>query len=708
MKRKQIKVMPFFWRRHGGFLLPVAGVAILWAFCVPSPSWSAENETKRAARYYGWASQLLTDLQKVPEPELGIKQYLLVAKAFRRVYRTSPISSYCDESLLHEANIYRKIAARFGSEKRRRDAIKTYNFLIREYPHSKLKPEALDAIAEISTGQNSHLSPDKSFLTMKSDGSHAKRVASKNKVKSAKATLEIENLVIAPSPASRESDLLRHIGDGVPLVEDIRSWSHPSATRIVIDVDAQVKYRFERLQNPERLFIDLLKSRVGPKFSNRRTAVFSVGDDRVRQIRVAQNRKSTVRVVLDLNQFVHADFQRLTNPARLVIELRSKTDQMLLAEKSLPAHNGGTVYGGVLTAQASSGTEPTATLTDKTLSDLPSRFEFQAPFLQEPMSVNSLPQLTPPAIDSLSGIETTDQFLSSMALADGDWNVRYPPKGAMVGVSPLLRKPVSSELVRAPKEASATSRGKRNMIRALGLKVSRVVIDAGHGGHDTGTIGKGGLREKDLVVDISRRLGELIQTHLGADVIYTRSTDRFVSLKERTKLANDSKADLFVSVHANSSKLRSIRGVETYYLSLTTNPSALGVASRENAAAQRSIHELENLLSKIALTEKIEESREFAGKIQKSLYGGLARKTKGLSDRGVRKAPFMVLVGAKMPAVLAEVGFLSNPKDEKLLKSSSYRQNIAKHLFEGVSAYADTLSKVALTKGASVTESGVD
>ena len=605
--------------------------------------------------------------------------------------------------------MYRKIAVRFGSERRRRDAIKTYRFLIREYPHSKLTSEALGAIAEISVDQGFRLAQDKSFSTAKSDGLHERRVSSERQTGPATATLAVENSVVTLTPVSRESELVQYAGDGFPLVTDVRSWSHPDATRIVIAVNDQVKYRFERLQNPERLFIDLLKSRVGPKFSNRHTAILPVGDDRVRQIRVAQNRKSTVRVVLDLNQFVYTDFQRLTNPARLVIELRSKTDRVLVAGKPLLPRNDGTVQGdAALAVLAPVGAESTSILASAPLSDSPGRFEFQAPSPQEPVSVSLLPQVAPPAIVPLGGVEIADESLLSTASANGKWNVLYPPKGVTTGVHPLLRAPVSPELVRSPREASVTSRGKRNMIRALGLKVSRVVIDAGHGGHDTGTIGKGGLREKDLVVDISRRLGELIQTHLGADIIYTRSTDRFVSLKKRTKLANDSKADLFISVHANSSKLRSIRGVETYYLSLTTNPSALGVASRENAAAQRSIHELENLLSKIALTEKIEESREFAGKVQKSLYSGLAQKTKGLSNRGVRKAPFMVLVGAKMPAVLAEVGFLSNPKDEKLLKSSSYRQNIAKHLFEGVSAYAETLSKMTLTEGASVTESGVD
>ena len=348
------------------------------------------------------------------------------------------------------------------------------------------------------------------------------------------------------------------------------------------------------------------------------------------------------------------------------------------------------------------------------------RFEFKAPPPAVLAPYGALPAARSPEVAGKADLEAARSFLALARVATQKLKALPPleqPKPPVPSPAPepetiaKLEPPEPAptlELAEPPQAARATSRGKRNLIRTLGLKVGRVVIDAGHGGHDTGSIGKAGLREKDLVVDIGRRLGELIETNLGADVIYTRTTDRSVSLKERTKLANDSEADLFISVHANSSRLRSIRGVETYYLSFTTNSWALGVASRENAAAQRSIHELESLLSKIALTEKIEESREFAGKVQKSLYGGLAKQTKGLRNRGVRKAPFMVLIGAKMPAVLAEVGFLSNPEDEKLLKSSSYRQTIANHLFEGVRGYSDTLSKVTLTESAASTADGVD
>ena len=174
------------------------------------------------------------------------------------------------------------------------------------------------------------------------------------------------------------------------------------------------------------------------------------------------------------------------------------------------------------------------------------------------------------------------------------------------------------------RQAQPTADGQRSLIRALGLKVGRIVIDAGHGGHDTGTIGPNGLLEKDLVLDVSLRLGQLLQAKMGADVIYTRDDDTFVPLETRTAIANQQQADLFISIHANSSQDASARGVETYYLNFNPSPDALEVAARENAVSEKSVHELGDLVKKIALKEKVEESREFATDVQHSLYQGLA------------------------------------------------------------------------------------
>ncbi len=261
-----------------------------------------------------------------------------------------------------------------------------------------------------------------------------------------------------------------------------------------------------------------------------------------------------------------------------------------------------------------------------------------------------------------------------------------PPAPAAVAPAP----PVSP--VEIPKAAKHTSTGKNSLTRALGLKLERIVIDAGHGGQDQGTQGPKGLLEKDLVLDVATRLGKLVGDRMGAEVIYTRTDDTFVPLKQRTALANDKKADLFLSIHANSSSYPRIAGVETYYLNFTDSKEALDVASRENASSEKSIFELQDIIQKITLHDKAEESKEFAGRVQAALYAFSARNVPGEKNRGVRKAPFVVLIGASMPSVLAEIGFLSNPREEALLKKPDYRQKLAEALFRGVTRYAESLS----------------
>jgi N-acetylmuramoyl-L-alanine amidase len=246
------------------------------------------------------------------------------------------------------------------------------------------------------------------------------------------------------------------------------------------------------------------------------------------------------------------------------------------------------------------------------------------------------------------------------------------------------------------REARPTAGGDRSLIRALGLKIGKIVIDPGHGGHDTGTIGPDGLQEKDLVLEVGRKLGKLLESRLGAEVVYTRKDDTFIPLETRTAIANQQRADLFISIHANSSSDETARGVETYYLNFTSSPEALEVAARENAVSEKSIYELQDLVKKIALKEKIEESREFAGDVQESLHSGLASKSPAIRNRGVKKAPFIVLIGANMPSILADISFVSNPTDEHRLETSEYRQRIAESLYRGIAKYVNGLSGVKL------------
>ncbi|MGA2435015.1 MAG: N-acetylmuramoyl-L-alanine amidase, partial [Bryobacteraceae bacterium] len=298
----------------------------------------------------------------------------------------------------------------------------------------------------------------------------------------------------------------------------------------------------------------------------------------------------------------------------------------------------------------------------------------------------------PPALAASRPVESAAlNFQPRHAAPPGAVSPTPAARTAVVTLDKPAIKPESKPQPEVALAATLDSLGDRSLIRVLGLKLDRVAIDPGHGGHDTGTIGPTGLLEKDLVLDVAQRLGALITQRLGSEVVYTRTDDTFVPLQERTRIANEKKAGLFLSIHANSSRLPAIAGTEAYYLNFTTSPSALEVAARENSTSETSIYDLQTLVQKIALKEKVQESREFASTIQGALYTGVTRN-KSVKNRGVKKAPFVVLIGANMPSVLAEIAFLSNPKEEKLLKRPEYRQRIAESLFKGVSQYANALS----------------
>jgi len=228
----------------------------------------------------------------------------------------------------------------------------------------------------------------------------------------------------------------------------------------------------------------------------------------------------------------------------------------------------------------------------------------------------------------------------------------------------------------------------------------RIVVDAGHGGWDLGTVGRRGLLEKDLVLEISQRLGKLLESRLGADVIYTRPDDNYVTLDERASLANQSQADLFVSVHANYSDLPSARGVETYYTNFFTAPGSKEVGSNTGAPQPVSLKPATSSLSAAELHERIEQSRRLAASVQRSLYGTLSVQNPGLRDRGIKEASFVVLTESAMPGILAEVSFVSSPTDEQKLRSDGYREQIAEALYRGIARYA------AAGKGVKVASAG--
>lgn len=438
-------------------------------------------------------------------------------------------------------------------------------------------------------------------------------------------------------------------------VTAIRYFSLADVTRVAIEVSGEFQFHSERLHNPERVFFDIFRAR--PSFDGKRLSSVTVDDKLLGRVRVAETVPGVTRIVLDLTVPVEVSASSLSNPDRLMIELRAT------AGPAIP----------LAPAMETQAVPPPAA---------PER----APVPRAPAAV--LVARPPVVAPSVSAAVVPPPPVAEKARAA----VAPPPPAA-----PKIPDPPPS------RGARRTSEGGSTMIRALGLKINRVVIDPGHGGHDQGTVGPHGLLEKDLVLDVARRLGKLIQDQSGSEVVYTRSDDTFVPLEGRTAIANERRADLFISIHANNSTLPRIAGVETFYLNFTTATDALDVASRENASSQKSVFELQDLLQKITLQNKLEESRELAVRVQSSLYSFSARYSPGIRNRGVKKAPFVVLIGAQMPSILVEIGFLSNAREETLMKRPDHRQRVAEALFRGVSRYTDGLSHFQMATNAKAT-----
>lgn len=475
------------------------------------------------------------------------------------------------------------------------------------------------------------------------------------------ATL-ITSLILATAAAAQQQ------------ITAVRFWSLGGVTRIAIETDGPVEYRAGRLTNPDRFFFDL-PGALPPRGQRKTVQVIPVEDGVLKQIRVALTRPGVTRIVLDLATPAEFRASQLANPDRLMIEVRAvgTTPEVSHAAPSSPVPVTSAPGAGALAEKA-----PEMSRAAPLPEEPPPSAPGPVPAVSTPAPAEpAAPSAGPAAQVGSEAVRTASVPSAEAAPSAQPWPSPGPPQ-------PPARS------------AQRDSQGKRSLIRALGLKVGKIVLDPGHGGHDTGSIGPGGLREKDLVLDLALRLGQLISERLGAEVVYTRTDDSYVPLETRTEIANQAKADLFISLHANSSRVRSAAGPETFYLNFTTDPHALEVAARENAPSTRSIHELQDLIRKIAQKEKVQESREFAAHIQKALYNSL----RSGKNRGVKKAPFLVLIGAEMPSVLVEVAFLSNPREERLLKQPEYRQRLAEALYRGLFQYASTLSHFQVARGA--------
>jgi N-acetylmuramoyl-L-alanine amidase len=621
----------------------------------------------------------------------GRSYYQSAVDTYGFLAREYPTSKFCQDAWLRAGKLQKTQLGDTAA------ATETYAEFVKRYPRSPRRREAQEALAEIALLQNSE------------HGSSP--AASANATKSAPATRSENSAasdyaVATPNTASDSSasvtsvrDSPRRGGDAhsggaesdaenVPRLRRIRASANGEATRVVIDLEGSVQYSSARITNPDRIFFDLHAARLTPEVAR---GTVQVDGRLLTAVRMAQNQAGVVRVVLDVNGVKDYTASLSSNPPQLIIDLygsspaeapvrsaKLKRDARMPAPVPVPAEDARANTLPDYGTAADINTDGTTSAANRSATIMPA-------------AVTS--------VDDRSSNAMPATVASTSAPMTGTNNGVVTEKSARAKPLKVTNTSAKPDVARPATAPPVTHDGQSTLTRTLGLKIGRIVIDAGHGGHDTGTIGPTGLMEKDLCLDVALRLGKIIQQKLpGADVVYTRSDDTFIPLEERTNIANQAKADLFISIHANSSQDHAARGIETYYLNLRGSPEAMEVAARENATSSQGIHDLQDVVRQIARTEKIDESKEFAEDVQNSLSTKIQKSAKTVKNRGVRKAPFVVLIGADMPSILTEISFLSNPADEQLLKKPEQRQHVAEGIFTGVSSYLESLNSVAFNQ----------
>ena len=717
------------------------GAALLLAFALPLFALAAAQSPAARSSAFAHAERLREALEGRPEQQRTRLQYEHVLAAYRAIYHSDPGSPKADASIAAVADLLAEEGRIFQDDKALRDAIGQYEFLRHQYPASRYRFTALLTEAEIEQRDLGdlrqaqaiyqdflHLYPQHPLAVearAELRNIHRQELASSRSPSprtSARAQTPPQRSISAPAshtetPTPATGDNTGIVGDEpstpasglessptpisaedarilnapppprrgtLPFITGVRHWSTPSYTRVAIDLQQVVRYQAARVSSPDRIFFDLYGTRLSPELSGRALEV--TGDAFLTRIRAAQTSPNSTRVVLDVSSLSDYSAFFLQNPPRLIIDVhgsRNPIRQQQIAAAQPPPSS------PVRTTQPP---QPRSSITETDVPDSESAPESGSALTDVPRLSSQPNQVratrrptTGPVVASVPG--TTPAPARAFPRSSPSRTDDIPPAEA------------GSTGIPAP--APAGQHAPNSMVRALGLKINRIVIDAGHGGHDSGTLSASGLEEKDVVLDVALRLGALLRQRLGADVIYTRSDDTFIPLETRTAIANQAQADLFISIHANSSPDTAARGVEVYYLNFTSSADALEVAARENASSDESIHQLSDLVKKIALEDKINESREFAADVDQSLYSGLSFGNPGLKDRGVKKAPFVVLIGANMPSILAEISFLTNPDDARELREPQYRQRIAESLCRGVSRYVSSLNGMRVAQAGS-------
>ena len=710
-------------------------VVVFLFLLLPAHSFASRNwDSQGAAAAFKLAREKRAEISESAKPTLD--QYLECARIYRKVHSKDPHYGRTGDAIYEEGLIYLEAAEKFSNREYYKTAAARFRLIVKEYGGNVNCPEALIRLGSIYAKQlDDQNAADEAYRSLRSQYGYSAEAIKRIRSESAPAAARTEAVAKPEKPELKKTPPQSEaLPNSVSTVHSLRFWSTNDYTRVLIDMDSDTKYVKERLYNPDRVYFDIANSRISPDLNRD----IKLTDGIVKQIRLAVNREHIVRIVIDTAETGDFSVSEMHDPFRIVVDLRKKGAPPF----SAPAQNGPRTLEAPVSRPDQAPTAiteikssaPPENFPNKTV-EIPSRPKDKPAISTagetpsanseakpKPLGIADNPAPKPskppvPASSDAPGILTKKpadkpgDYVQSAAsapspsasksqLAPAITADRAPNDGRTAarktdpetkGAGLKEPAPPKPDLLPLPKQAEPTSKGDRTLTRMLGLKVGRIVIDPGHGGHDHGSIGPGGLLEKDLVLSIAQSLRKMIEEKLGAEVFLTREEDTFIPLEERTAIANQHKADLFISIHANSSHIQSISGVETYYLDFAKTDAEREIAARENVTSDNNVRDLENLIKKIAQADKSSESRELASILQKKLYSGARQVIPTSHNRGVRSAPFIVLIGANMPSVLAEVSFISNPRDERLLKKDTIRQTLVKSLFAGIDGYMKAL-----------------
>ncbi len=583
-----------------------------------------------------------------------------VVAAYEALVRRFPASGYCDNALWQAGRLELDLFDKFGDTAERDAGIRLLRRLAAGYPSSRLAAQVPETLLRVRRDDAD---------------AHARARPAPKAATAADTPTQPAAHNAAPTPPS---------SNRIATIKSIRRSVLPDAVRIVIELDGEVVFHDERISDPSRVFVDLPGTRAATPLVDS-TMRFTADADVVRQVRIGRHPNNTTRVVLDAAGVSSYSVYPLYGPFRLVIDCVRPVAADANANAPRPAPVATTF--AVATPPRVAAPPPQTAPKDAVAPALARAITPSAPAV-----LNSRPLTRTWPRHFPSGTPR-----ASVLLAEARSSAEPTP-----AVSPALAPPAS--VATAPAAPTAATKlaagattpppknvgGGLSIARQLGMGVSRIVIDAGHGGHDPGAKGRG-VEEAELVLDVALRLEKLLQKVAGVETILTRRTDDFIPLPERTAIANREGADLFLSIHANASPNPSARGVETYFLNFANNLSAAAVAARENAASTLAMGEMPDIVKAIATSNKVDESRDFATHVQRAMADRLRGSNKTLKDLGVKQAPFVVLIGATMPAALAEISFVTNPQEARLLKSGAYRQKIAESLFSAIRKYQSSL-----------------